>query len=650
MASRTSARRLAHSARSCLNASVPGAAALNAWSAHRRRSSTSDGRIARARSASSPDRPSCPARAAPAAASSPASAAPGRSPSAAPAMRSTARSMRATRRSSSRPAVAASSAARAAACRRTAARSRSSATDSSSSATRDASESGGRRLPAARSTTRPLRQVAQPRREVGLRQTVGGLVERPADGARRFRPLRIETRLEPLHPLGQLVPLARQRPPRRAARPVAPGQTRRESRAPLGVGHPSRLGLEIANRAARASVLACPQLPRQIPQATRRLPAGPGRRLRVPAAQRVLRLAHPVGDAVASPARPRRPPARAAAGVRRPRQLPLDVVHLPAQLLLLPREPLQRAAQGLRIVARVRQRAFRLPAEGILPVGQLPDAPARLALLRCRRRGRRGAILVVGPLLAPQLAIEQRRQILARLRAEPPARRRLERHLRPAHLRLGLEQPVQGRHLGRDRRRRVVRPQGRRGGAHGLDRARKIAGARGPASPLPIGRDPRRCAPQFVLGGRDRLDVVRGANRGGPGVEAPRCDDDLLLDPDEASDVAAGHRRHEPAARLRELASERAHLQEVDVAPRLAGGPRRVRVAGADVVADHVAGADAERFRVQRVGGRHLAGTPRAEQVDRLLVPAGHRVDELEALRRRSRRPLAPRSPSPPAG
>ncbi len=148
-----------------------------------------------------------------------------------------------------------------------------------------------------------------------------------------------------------------------------------------------------------------------------------------------------------------------------------QIVRLPAQLVLLAHQLLELALQLVGRQLRAREIAL-LAAQLFLPSRQIADPIERARaflvvwLLFDLRPG-----LVVGLLLALQLAIEQVGQILT-LTAVPAARPPLLccEHLSASDLRFRLEQRVQRRHLVRDRVRRVLSSQLLDGASHRRNR------------------------------------------------------------------------------------------------------------------------------------------------------------------------------------
>jgi hypothetical protein len=124
-------------------------------------------------------------------------------------------------------------------------------------------------------------------------------------------------------------------------------------------------------------------------------------------------------------------------------ELTRELVDLPLQLLLIEAQALQPALPffGAEVCARER---LLLAAQGLLPLRHLTHPAERLAflvlllLLVCTRAG---AILVVGALLALQLAVEERRQILIAVAASAASGRLILRlhDLAAAHLRFDLQ-------------------------------------------------------------------------------------------------------------------------------------------------------------------------------------------------------------------
>ena len=111
------------------------------------------------------------------------------------------------------------------------------------------------------------------------------------------------------------------------------------------------------------------------------------------------------------------------------------------------------------------------PEELVLTPSEVFDGVERAGLrVGSLRRALRG--LVVGLLLAPQLLVEQRRDVEVAVGVARPGRRGVERHLSMPDLHLRLQQLVERLHLGRKRLARLQGLEGHDGAVHGSHRRR----------------------------------------------------------------------------------------------------------------------------------------------------------------------------------
>ena len=310
------------------------------------------------------------------------------------------------------------------------------------------------------------------------------------------------------------------------------------------------------------------------------------------------------------------------------------------QLLLLPPQPFEHPAP---LVLRFRFRGlFEVAIDPLLPAGELPQAGERLVLLAVLRFAGLPAGLVARLLLAPQLPVEQLREVELRLLAGRP-RPRLHRDLAAPDRRLRGQQLVQRLGLVGYRRRGVQRRERRLGRGHRLDGGPHrpalhggavIAGGAAPAPPGPLphrAHRSRRGVAHVALHLRHRPHVVVA-----PAlrllVEPPRGHHDLLLQRHQPADLGRLRPQAALTQRLLELVVEGPDLQEVEVGTRLGRDAAETGVARPREVGDDVAGLDGEVLEEERADSRHRRGPLGDVERQRPLGPADDRVGQVHAL------------------
>ena len=344
------------------------------------------------------------------------------------------------------------------------------------------------------------------------------------------------------------------------------------------------------------------------------------------------------------PARPRRLGAGGPARSRRlgaapgPAELLGQGLELGPQRLLFPSQPFQ-LPPPLFIRSRLRG-LTQVPIDPLLSPGELLQAGERLVVvLDGRRLPGLTAGLVAGLLLAPQLPIEERREVLLGLIARRP-RARLHRDLPAPDGRLGGQQLVQRLGLVRQGRYRVQRRERRLGRGHRLDRrahrpalVRRAGGAgrTAPAAPGHLPDRARRRVAHVALHLGHRPHVVRGPARRLL-LEPPRGHDDLLLQRRQPADLGRLRPQTAAAQCFLELVVEGPDLQEVQVGARLGRHAALTRVAHPREIGDDVSRLDPEVLDEERADPGHPRRPRGNVERQRPIGPTRDRIDQVQAI------------------